>query len=191
MAAKKVVTPVFRVSFPSVFEASSWEGSAPKFEVTALFDPSKFSDKDKARWKDMNALVNDVSMEKFKKKVKDLPGNFKKPFRDGSEKADLEGFEDGKPFARMSSKMRPGLIDKDRTPIVDQDEFYPGCYARATVTAYAYDNVGKGVAFGLHNLQKVADGERLDSRTDASEDFDDDIDDEWLGGDDDLDDPLG
>jgi hypothetical protein len=183
MAAKKVVTPVFRVSFPSVFEASSWEGSAPKFEVTGLFDPSKFSEKDKERWRAMQALADEVSMDKFKKKVKDLPGNCKKPFRDGAEKEDLEGFEEGKPFARMSSKLRPGLIDVDRTPITDESEFYPGCYARATVTAYAYDNVGKGVAFGLQNLQKVADGERLDSRTDAAEDFEDDIDDEWISDD--------
>lgn len=190
MASKKVVTPVFRVSFPSVFEASSWEGSAPKFEVTGLFDPSKFSEKDKERWAAMQTLADDASMERFKKNVKQLPGNFKKPFRDGAEKGDLMGFEEGKPFARMSSKMRPGLIDVDRTPITNEDDFYPGCYARATVTAYAYDNVGKGVAFGLQNLQKVADGERLDSRTDASEDFDDDLDDKWLTGGEDENDPL-
>lgn len=184
MAVKKVTTPVFRVSFPSVFEASSWEGSAPKFEVTGLFDPSKFSEKDKERWKAMQDLADQAAMDTFKKKVSALPGNFKKPFRDGAEKGDLAGFEEGKPFARMSSKMKPGLIDIDKTIITDQTEFYPGCYARATVTAYAYDNVGKGVAFGLQNLQKVADGERLDARTDAGDDFDDDLDDQWLTGED-------
>ena len=55
--------------------------------------------------------------------------------------------------------------------IEDREAFYPGCYARASVTAYAYDNVSKGVAFGLSNLMFVKDGERLDSRTDPTEDF--------------------
>jgi hypothetical protein len=183
---KKVSTPIFRVSFPSVFEASSYEGGAPKFSVCAVFTPALFSPNDKLLWEAMKALADEVSVEKFKKKLAQLPANFKKPFRDGEEKADLEGFGAGKVFTNLSSKMRPGLIDRDRTIITNPEDFYPGCYARATITSYAYDNVGKGVAFGLQNLQKIKDGDRLDSRTNAQDDFGDDIDDAWLEGDDPL-----
>lgn len=183
---KKVSTPIFRVSFPSVFEASSYEGGAPKFSVCAVFTPALFTPNDKLLWAAMQALGDEVSMEKFKKKLAQLPANFKKPFRDGEEKADLEGFGAGKTFCNLSSKMRPGIIDRDRTIITNPEDFYPGCYARATITAYAYDNVGKGVAFGLQNLQKIKDGDRLDSRTDAQDDFGDDVDDAWLEGDDPL-----
>jgi hypothetical protein len=184
---KKVVTPVFRVSFPAVFEAKSFEGSAPKFSVAAIWTPGLFTPKEKELWQGMIDLADEVSLERFKKKMSDLPGNFKRAIRDGAEKADLGGYGDGTMFANLSSKMRPGLIDRDRTPITDADEFYPGCYARATITCYSYDNKGKGVAFGLQNLQKVKDGDRLDSRTDASDDFaEDDIDDRWAEGDDPL-----
>lgn len=183
---KKVSTPIFRVSFPSVFEASSYEGGAPKFSVCAVFTPALFTPNDKLLWAAMQALGDEVSVEKFKKKLAQLPANFKKPFRDGEEKADLEGFGAGKVFCNLSSKMRPGIIDRDRTIITNPEDFYPGCYARATITAYAYDNVGKGVAFGLQNLQKIKDGDRLDSRTDAQDDFGDDVDDAWLEGDDPL-----
>lgn len=183
---KKVSTPIFRVSFPSVFEASSYEGGAPKFSVCAVFTPALFTPNDKLLWEAMKALADEVSVEKFKKKLAQLPANFKKPFRDGEEKADLEGFGEGKVFCNLSSKMRPGIIDRDRTIITNPEDFYPGCYARATITAYAYDNVGKGVAFGLQNLQKIKDGDRLDSRTDAADDFSDDVDDAWLEGDDPL-----
>lgn len=177
----KLLTPVFRVSFPSVFEASSYEGGTPKFSVCAVWEPSKFTAKDKVLWKAMQDLADQVSVDKFKKKLAQLPANFKKPFRDGDEKADLVGFGEGKVFANLSSKMRPGLIFLDRTPILDAEDFYPGCYARATITAYAYDNVGKGIAFGLQNLQKIKDGERLDSRTNAEDDFDgEEVDDAWL-----------
>ena len=185
---KKVSTPIFRVSFPSVFEASSYEGGAPKFSVCAVFTPASFTARDKELWKAMEALADEVSMERFKKKLAQLPNNFKKPFRDGAEKEDLEGFGAGKVFCNFSSKMRPGIIGINRELITNADDFYPGCYARATITAYAYDNVGKGVAFGLQNLQKLKDGDRLDSRTDANDDFDDDVDDAWLEGEAD---PLG
>ena len=185
---KKVVTPVFRLSFPALFEAKAMEGDKKvKFGCAAVWHPKQFSDGDKKRWKAMKALLDDASMERFKKHWKDLPANFKKGMRDGAEKADLEGYGEGTRFANISSMMRPGVIDKGKEPIGPEhgnaDEIYPGCWCRATVTAYAYDNKGKGVALGLQNIQKVSDGERLDSRTDAAEDFEDDIDDQWLDGD--------
>lgn len=186
MAFKKITTPAFRVSFPSVFEASSYEGGAPKFSVCAVFTPALFNAKDKELWKAMEALADEVSVEKFKRKLAQLPANFKKPFRDGEEKMDLVGFGAGKIFCNFSSKMKPGIIDLGRNNITDPEEFYPGVWARATITCYAYDNVGKGVAFGLQNLQKLKDDERLDSRTDANDDFDSDVDERFL-----EDDPLG
>ena len=187
MASKKLITAVFRVSFPTVFEADSFNGGAPKFSVAAVWDPSRFTAAEKKLWQAMLDLCDEVSMERFKKRMKDLPGNFKKAIRDGAEKAELAGYGEGKLFANLSSRMKPGLIDRDRTPILNQDDFYPGCYARATVSAYSYDQGGgKGVALGLQNLQKIADGERLDSRTDAAEDFGDDD----LGDDDRWSDPL-
>jgi hypothetical protein len=168
---QKLVTPIFRVSFPSVFEAKSFDGGAPKFSVSAIWDPSKFTPAEKKLWAAMLGLADEVSLERFKKKMSDLPSNFKRAIRDGAEKADLAGYGEGKLFANLSSKMRPGLIDRDQAPITNPEDFYPGCYARGTITCYSYDNKGKGVAFGLQNLMKVKDGERLDSRTDAAEDF--------------------
>lgn len=177
----KVTTPVFRVSFPALFEAKAFDGGAPKFSVSAVWDPSRFTKREKELWDAMIDLANGVSQERFKKDMDALPGNFKKAIRDGAEKADLAGYGEGLLFANLSSKMKPGIIDRNRNNITDPDEVYPGCYARATITAYSYDNKGKGVAFGLQNIQKIADGERLDSRTDAAEDFDDDADgdDRW------------
>ncbi len=171
---KSLVTPIFRVSFPHVFEARAAMGEGdPKFGLTAVFDPAKFSPKDKLRWQAMMALANEVSLAKFKKKISELSANFKKPVRDGTEKEGLDGFGEGLRFSNLTTKFKPGVVDKDGvTRIVDDnDAFYPGCYARATITCYAYENKGKGVAFGLMNVQKLADGARLDSRTDAEEDF--------------------
>jgi hypothetical protein len=174
---KQVTTPIFPVSFPNKFEArKGFENSEPKFGLTAVFDPSKFSQKDKALWKTMQALADEVSMDAFKKPIKLLGPDFKKPLRDGAEKPELAGFGEGKRFCSLTTNRKPGLVVRDKDTgelldITDPNDFYPGCYAKAKVTCYAYKNVGKGVAFGLQNVMKVADGPRLDGRADAKKDF--------------------
>ncbi len=166
---KKVVTPPFRVSFPAVFEKRGMEGAEPKFSICAVFNPTDFGVTEAAAFKAMQVLAENAAQDKFHKSFKDP--SLRNPFRDGAEKAHLEGFGEGLIFCNMSTKMRPGLIDRDRQPIIDEEVFYAGCYARATITAYAYDNVSKGVAFGLHNLQKLGDGENLTGRVAAEDDF--------------------
>ncbi len=172
---KVLHTPIFRVNFCNVFEARTgdFEGSEPKYGLTAVFDPSKFSEKDKERWKAMQGLANEVSVQRFGKPVKDLSANFKRPIRDGAEKEGLDGFGAGKKFTNLTTKRKPGIIDgRTKERIVDDpDAFYSGCYARATIVCYGYDNKGKGIAFGLNNLQKVADGARLDGGGDPAKDF--------------------
>jgi hypothetical protein len=186
MAFVKLVTPVFRASFPQLFVPKAMqEGQTPKYSVSAVFEPSKFNEADKKRWQAILDLLDQTSLEKFKKKVNDLPGNFKRAIRDGAEKADLEGYGEGKVFANLSSKLKPGVVDAEGNDM-EADDIYPGCYLRATVSAYAYDQGGgKGIALGLQNIRFVRDGERLDARTDAGEDFKDVEDDR------DETDPLG
>ena len=207
----RYTTPRFRVSFPELFKAQSYDGGEPKFGCSAVWDPRKFSDKEKILWKKLRKAMNEECKSRFKKAIADMPGNFKDGIRDGSEKADMEGYGEGTKFASITTKMRPGLIDlrkrnillpedekliekyeRDDTPyVIDEgDIIYPGMYARATVVVYSYDNKSKGVSLGLMNLQKTGDGERLDSRTDAADDFDDEFledDDENLLNDDDDD----
>ena len=175
----KVITPPFRVSFPSIFEPSSYQGGDPKYSLAMLFYPAKFSEADKKAFAALKAAADAAGMDKFKKAVKDFPDNMRRPLRRGEEKAHLEGYGEGCVFATASSKQRPGLIDRDKQDILDKDAFYPGCWARATVTAYAYDNKGKGVAFGLHNIQKLGDGENFTGRVAADEDFGDDASAVW------------
>ena len=209
----RYLTPVFRGAFTkSVFIPEQFEDGAgdPKYGITAIWDESKFSEADKKRWAKIKAAMDDETMARFKKKVDNLPANFKKGVRDSAEKEGKEGFGAGTVFASLTTKMRPGVVDKDRKAIakndaekekweeqdkevsdeVGMDAVYSGAYYRATIVTYSYDNKGKGVALGLMNLQKVADGERIDGRTDASADFEDELDDAWLEEGDEVD-PLG
>jgi hypothetical protein len=169
----KLVSPIFTGSFlwlqnPQPPKNGTGE---PKFGLTAIFEPAKFSEADKKRWDAMMAMANELSIEKFKKALNKLPSNFKQPMRDGEEKEELEGFGPGKKFCSLTSRMRPGIVGLDKEPITDLSEIFSGCKFRATVNCYSYDNEGKGIAFGLQNLQFIGKGKRLDSRTDAGEDF--------------------
>lgn len=174
---KKVVTPPFRVTFPSLFEKRGFDGPDDpnaKYSVCAVFDPESFGPEESRAWKRLLAIADAAAVEAFKKPLKQLGDGYKKPLRDGADKEHLEGFGPGLVFCNLTTYQRPGVVGRDLQPILDPEEIYPGCYARATVTAYSYNNVGKGVAFGLHNVQKLGEGENLAGRTDPTEDFGDD-----------------
>lgn len=65
-------------------------------------------------------------------------------------------------------------MDLARNPILDREEVYSGCYCRFSVTFYPFSGMQNGVAAGLNNIQKVAEGERLSGGSSAENDFDDD-----------------
>lgn len=72
----------------------------------------------------------------------------------------------------------PGTDGKPKlmTPAEMESELYAGAQVRATVSAYGYDVKGnRGVTWGLGNIQKMADGPRLDSRKQAVDEFEADL----------------
>ena len=76
------------------------------------------------------------------------------------------GCEAGAIYIQANRKQKdgpPGIVDEKVQDIIDQDEFYSGCYARATVEAYAWEHPtgGTGVSFALHNIQRLKHGDRL------------------------------
>jgi hypothetical protein len=174
----RLKTPPFRVSFPAVFEKASYNNGTPRFSVVGLFYPKDFTDKDKERWKAIRAQLDVVSLEGFKKPMKELDrGIYKIPFHKGDEK-DYQGYGDPNMvfFTMANSKRRPQILDLKGNPITSEnsEEFYAGCWARASVNPYWFNNIGKGLAIGLGNLQKLKDDESFEGFTSAEDDFGDD-----------------
>ncbi len=161
---KPIMTPVFRVSFPNVFEAKAGpDGGDEKFSLTQLYGED-------ADLSELRAGAKVAAVKKFGEK---LPGNLRNPFRKGSEKPDLPGYgDDSITFVKATTTMRPELLDRHKQPITDRSEFYAGCYARAFVVPFAYDKKGKGVSFGLRSIQKVADGEPFGAGGSMADQFD-------------------
>lgn len=175
MAGTNTLTPYFRVSYPNVFRAKKNDlNGKDEFSLVAIFPKGE----DLSRLKKAAQEVIEAKWGTDKKK---WPKNLRSPFRLHDEKAVENddgskvypmGMEEGGIFINMKSSQRPGLVNGKNEDIIDESEFYAGCYARATVRPYTYDNKGNtGVAFGLQNVQKWKDGDPLGSRTKAQDDF--------------------
>lgn len=161
---KTVRTPEFRVSFPNLFTPRGFEGQPAKYSVVMLFPKG-------ADLSELKQLVKEAIEAKWPDPAK-RPKGLRNPFRDGNtEKPDMDGYQDVT-FVTASSKMRPGVVDRNVKAILDENDVYAGCYACATVTAFAYDKAGnRGVAFGLQNFQKLRDGDPFSGRSRAEDDF--------------------
>ena len=177
---KRVITPIARLSYPYLFEKSEgMNGGEGKYQCELIFS----SDEDLGALK---RAASEAAKEKWGNKI---PKNLRSPFRNGDEdREDKDGYESSI-FIGARSKDRPGVvIGRDRVPCTDQSDVYGGCYVKASVTAFAYDQKGnKGVSFALNNVWKIRDGEPFGSRQNADEEFGDvDVDDEAFGGDGEL-----
>lgn len=164
MVEKRILTPKFRVSYPQVFEPRSFAaGQEAVYSITMLFPKST----------DLSALRGAAKKAAQEKWGDQIPRGLKSPFRDGDTDDTISGYDGyaGMIAVRATSRFKPQIVDQDLNDIIDQKEFYPGCWARATLLAFAYSNVGKGVSFGLQNIQKLDDDENLAGRRSAYEDF--------------------
>ena len=96
----------------------------------------------------------------------------KLPLRDGDTERDDEAYANSF-FVNANSLTPPQVVDENVSPILDRSEVYSGCYARVSLSFYAFNTNGnKGVACGLGNIQKIRDGEPLGAgRVSAESDF--------------------
>lgn len=164
----KVITGKVRFSYANVWEAKSINGSDPKYSVSLIIPKS-----DKATLKKINTAIEEAKKEGVAKLGGKIPANLKTPLRDGDiDRPEDEAYANSY-FINANSNTKPGIVDKDVQPILDQSEFYSGCYGRASIIFYAYNaNGNKGIACGLQNLQKIEDGEPLGGHSRAEDDFD-------------------
>lgn len=173
----KVITGKVRLSYVALLEPKAFEGQEPKYSTVILIPKedkvtiNKIRKAQKAAWEmAKNDKLKGVKFE-----------NVKHTLRDGDEEMDTEEHPEyaGHMFMSVSSKTRPGIIDKYKDTIDSADEVYSGVYARVSLNCFAYKTAGnKGVSAGLNNVQVIAKGESLAGRASADADFDEWADDE-------------
>lgn len=167
----KVVTPVFRASYLTVFEPKAYEDGEPKFSVEMLFDEKK---SDLSEMRDKMKKVCEAAWGKDKAK---WPKNFRLPFKKGDEKEDASEHYAGVIFARADSKNQPGIFDQEKNDILDKREIFSGCFCRASLFMVPYENIGgkgdsgrSGIKLYLQGIQLIKKGEAF-GNTGSRDDF--------------------
>jgi hypothetical protein len=184
-----ITTPAFRLAFPEVFEARSFEeGKDGKFSITMLFPKdgsSLIPSLPGGGILPLRKLAHEALKVKFGADKAKWPGALKNldgatavsstgkdgwPVRDG-DMVEWDGFE-GMFFARASSKFQPGIVNHKCQPIMDQSLVFGGLLCRAQISAWAYEAPqSKGVNFSLENLQILKDdGVSFDGKRQRAED---------------------
>lgn len=168
MANTKLITPEATLSYPYLYD----KDKNGKYTATFIF----------AEGTDLTALKRAavaVAVERWGDKAKTMlrDGTLRSPFRTDVAK---KGYAEGSTFFAARTERQPGVVSRipdpetgKPMPITSKEEMYPGVVVIGSVVPFAYDKEGnKGVSFALNNIQKVRDGERIDGREAASEEFD-------------------
>lgn len=175
----KVTTGKVRLSYAHLFEPHAIEGNEPKYSVSVIIPKT-----DTETLKAIKEAVNEAKEQGKAKWNGKVPPNLKTPLRDGdAERPDDEAYANCY-FLNASSKNKPGVVDQNVQPVLDATEVYSGCYGRLTLNFYPFSASGnKGIAAGLGNVQKLAEGEPLGGFTRAENDFEvvESAEDDFLG----------
>jgi hypothetical protein len=182
----KVISPKAVASYPHLDKPQvAEEGQTPKYSIALLFTPEMLKDPaEKARFAAMKAAVLTAAEEKWPGKSTEMlkKKQLRLPFREDWEAKD---HPEGTVFCNVRSTQPPAVVyahagpdgKPARMPVEQiKDEVYAGAIVRASLSAFGYDKAGnRGIAFGLNNIQKLGEGDRIDGRAAAEDEFDVDL----------------
>jgi hypothetical protein len=163
----RVITGKVRASFVHLFEPQSVKDSAPKYSCSLIIPKSDTVTIGKIR-----EAVEAAKLEGLPLWGGRIPSSLTLPLHDG----DLERPDDlsytGSYYVNANNLEKPDMVDQKCVPITDPRAIYSGCYIRASLGFYPFSKKGnRGVAVSLDNIQKWADGEPLNGRVRAKDEF--------------------
>lgn len=188
--ATRLLTPICILSYPHVAKPKANDDGKEKYQAAFVFtdesvNTPEFAALKAAVNKEFAAAIPDADE---RAKLARNP-NFKRGLRSDETAIEKYAGIGGRFVINASSETQPGVVyafpdtsapkraDGTYPPMQMKVEdyatkLYPGCKVRASISVYYFDRKGnKGIGFGLNNLQLVGDGDRLDNRTRADQDF--------------------
>jgi len=154
--AGTLLLPAGRLSYPNLLVARAMEGEPAdkaKFSTSLMLPPD--ADLTLAL-----AWVEKIAKEKWGANI----GKVRRPFLKHAEKTEDAELAAAFPvLIRMSSANKPNVVFGNGEPCTIADEIYPGRWARVSVRAYAWEHKanGRGVSFGLSNVQLLDHDDRI------------------------------
>lgn len=163
---KKIRISNARISFPSLFRKAVFNGEETKYEATFLIDKKEGVEK----IEEINNAIKEMIKEQFKGTK--LPSD-KLCIKDG-DMIDYAGYA-GNVSIKASSNSRPLVLDRDKSPLTEEDNrIYAGCRVNAVIELWAQNNnYGKRISANLLGVQFLKDDEPFADGVKASvDDFD-------------------
>ena len=163
-----VVLEEIMILYPHLFEPRVAKGApsdaVPTYQLVALLPPS-------FDLGPLHQLALTAAESMFGSDAKKLiaAGAIKNPFRSQLEQAakGKMGFSDdpNAKYINVKSEMQPGVVDQKLQPILDPSKIHGGVICNVQVNAFPWNHPtgGKGLSFGLQNVQLVRDGPKIGS----------------------------
>lgn len=167
---RTVVFGPCRLSYTHLFAKYSPDGDSDNGKyMTNVLIPKKEKETIKALQSAIEAAKRVGLASKWGGKE---PKKLDLPLRDGDTDKEDDDVYAGHYYINAKCTTRPGVVGRDKSPIVDEEEVYSGMWAVVSVTFFPYDVSGnKGVAVGLNNVMKFKDDTHLGGRASAESDF--------------------
>ncbi len=146
-----------RLSFPSLFQTEIFGGDdTGKYTATFILDKKEHSE----TIREVRNEIARLTKEAFR--GKNLPAD-RITLKEGD---DLDkDFYVGKMTIKASTKKRPLVLNRDKTPLTEEDGvIYAGCHVNAIISLWAQDNnFGKRINGTLEGVMFAGHGEPLSS----------------------------
>jgi hypothetical protein len=161
----KIKLPNVRLSFPHLFQTARFGGEdTGKYEASFILDKSEHADQIKTIQAEINRLMKDELKGK-------IPAD-KIALKDGDEMGRHE--YEGKMVIKATTKKRPLVLDRDRSPLQEEDRrIYAGCYTHGIISLWAQNNqYGKRINASLEGVMFAKDGEPFGDGGISADEFD-------------------
>lgn len=168
-----VITPVLRLSFPSLFTARSFEDNPKEkaeFRCDLIGTEADFKTPykgKKAQTPSLRQAILNCKKDQWGEDKDDWPTFKYKEIHDGNDKQAengdiLDGYEDHFYIAPRSGEDYPPKLTLLNGQPASEDDIYGGCYVRAQIICRPYDTgSNQGVSLRLVSVMKVEDGEKF------------------------------
>ena len=155
-----------RLSFPNLFQTASFGGNdTEKYDATFILDKKDH----KKIIKEIQTGMQELADEKFKGT---LPQDDKLCLKDGDDT--LRDELHGAYSLKASTKKRPMVLNRDKTPITEEDNvIYAGCYVHGIISLWLQDNqYGKRINASLDGVMFASAGEPFGAPGIDADEFD-------------------
>ena len=166
--ATKLMLKNVRLSYANLFEPRENQSGQLRYS-TALIIP-----KGHPQIPELEKAIESEGEGKFGKKWATMLKKNGSPLKD----ADKDGTADENAeyedcyYINTSSKRKPQVVDRQVQPILDESEIWSGCWANVSIAVFSFEvPENKGVSFGLNNVQKLREDDRLGGAPNADEEF--------------------